>query len=78
MYFKIGFLKSFANLTRKYLCWNPFMMKLFSCEIFEIFKRTFFTEHSVRDRLQYSLLVFRELEQINSIPPEIIRKPKGF
>ena len=58
---KIGHLKNFANFTEKHLCWSLFLIKLqafrpvtllkrkpnqvFSCEICEMFKNTFFTEH---------------------------------
>ena len=54
-------LKSFANFTGKHLCWSLFLKNLqaeglqlylkktptrvFSCEIREIFKNTFFTEY---------------------------------
>ena len=47
MFFKIGVFKNFANFTGKQLCWDLFLIKLqvFSCEIFENFKNTFFREH---------------------------------
>ena len=54
-------LKNFANFTEKHLCWSLFLMKfqafrsaallkkdptqVFVCEIFEIFKNTYFEEH---------------------------------
>ena len=50
MFLKIGVLKTFANFTRKYLCWS-LLFQLYwketptqglSCEICEIFKRTSF------------------------------------
>ena len=57
---KKGVLKSFTNFTGKHLCLRFFLMKLqaayklikketmaqmFFCEIYEVFKYTFFTEH---------------------------------
>ena len=39
MFFKMGVLKNFA----KHLCWS--LIQVFSCEICEIFKITYFTEH---------------------------------
>ena len=48
MFFKIGVLKNFANLTGKYLCWSLFLNKvagLQACEIGEMFKNAFFKEH---------------------------------
>ena len=44
------FLKNFASFTGKHLCWSPLFITLtptqvLSCEICEIFKSTFFTEH---------------------------------
>ena len=58
---KEGVLKDSANFTEKHLCWSLFLIKLqafrpvtllkrkpnqvFSCEICEMFKNTFFTEH---------------------------------
>ena len=43
-------LKNFANSTGKHLCWSLFLIKLtptqvFSCEICEFFKNTYFQEH---------------------------------
>ena len=61
MFFKIGVLKILGIFTRKRLCWSLFLIKLqtlrpatllketptrlLSCEICQIFKNTFFTEH---------------------------------
>ena len=58
---KEGVLKDSANFTEKHLCWSLFLIKLqafrpvtllkrkpnqvFSCEICEMFKNTFFIEH---------------------------------
>ena len=55
MFFKIGVLKNFANFIGKHQCWSIFLIKLqvwtllkrdfrqlFSCEISDIFKNTFF------------------------------------
>ena len=57
---KKGVLKNFTNFTRKHQCWSPFFNKVagaydfikketptqvFSCEICEIFKNTYFEEH---------------------------------
>ena len=51
MFFKIGVLKNFANFTGKHLRWSIFLTKLqalrsptqlFSYEICELFKNTFF------------------------------------
>ena len=39
---KIGVLKNFANFTGKHLCWSLLLIKLFSCEFFELFKSIFF------------------------------------
>ena len=42
---KIGVLKNFSNFTGKHLCWSLFLIKLqqmFSCEICEIFRKTYF------------------------------------
>ena len=57
MFFKIGVLENFTNFTGKHLCWSIFFNKVaslrpetllketptqrFSCEISEIFKKTF-------------------------------------
>ena len=41
-FFKKGVLRNFAEFTRKHLCRNPFLV--FSCEIWEICKSTFFAE----------------------------------
>ena len=41
-FFKIGVLKNFANFTGKHLCWSLLLIKLFSCEFFELFKSIFF------------------------------------
>ena len=62
MFFEIGVLKNFANLARKHLCWSPILTKLqplrpatlskktprqvLSCEIFEVFKNTFFLQNT--------------------------------
>ena len=61
MFCKKGVFKNFANFTGKHLCWSLFLEKLqvfrsaillerdsntgFSCEIYEIFKNTYFEEH---------------------------------
>ena len=50
MLFKIDVLKNFANFTGKHLCWSLILkryqketpIQMFSCEICEIFKNTFF------------------------------------
>ena len=45
MFFKIGVLKNFVNFTGKHLCWSLFLIKsakVFSYEIYKIFKNTFF------------------------------------
>ena len=52
MFFEVGvFTTSFANFTEKHLCWSLFWShiyenetatQVFSCEICEIFKNTFF------------------------------------
>ena len=54
IFFKLGVLKNFGNFTRKHLSWSLFLIKrlqlyeketptqVFSCEITEIFKNTFF------------------------------------
>ena len=60
-FYKKGVLNSFAKYTEKHLCQSLFLIKLlpeannfiniqnlaqvFSCELCEIFKNTFFTEH---------------------------------
>ena len=60
MFFK-SVLKNFSNFTEKQLCWSLFLIKfqalkhvtllkktptqVLSCEIFEIFKNTYFQEH---------------------------------
>ena len=43
---RYGVLKNFANFTEKHLCWSLFLieMQVFTCEICEIFKNTFFEE----------------------------------
>ena len=46
MFFKIGVFKNLRNFTGKHLCWSLFFKKLFPCEIWQIFKNTFFKEHS--------------------------------
>ena len=68
MFIKIGILKSFPNFREKHLCWSlrlkacKFILKVFSwkrvlsCEVCEIFKNTFFTEH-----LRWLLLHFRRV-----------------
>ena len=40
-------LKNFAKFTERHLCQSLFFDKVasVSCEVFEIFKNTFFTEH---------------------------------
>ena len=43
MFFKIGVLKNFAIKLQAYSKETP--TQLFSCEIFRMFKNTFFTEH---------------------------------
>ena len=61
VFFKKGVPKNFANFTGKHLCWRFFLIKLkvwrpatllrktaaqvFSCDICEIFKNTYFEEH---------------------------------
>ena len=46
-----GVLRKFANFTAKHLCQGPFLIKketlahVFSCELYEISKNTYFTEH---------------------------------
>ena len=50
---QLGVLKNFANFTGKHLCWSVFSINkfkeistlVFSCEIWNIFKNTFFAEH---------------------------------
>ena len=54
IFFKLGVLKNLGNFTRKHLSWSLFLIKrlqlyeketpaqVFSCEITEIFKNTFF------------------------------------
>ena len=56
---KKGVLKSLAKFTGKHLCWSLFLIKLqqiksatllmFSCEICEIFKNTYFGKHLPTD-----------------------------
>ena len=75
MFLKTDFLKKFANFTGKHLCWSLFLRKLqafwratlletitmvFSCEICEIVKNTFFAQ-----RLRQLLL--------SGYPMELIR-----
>ena len=58
VFYKKGVLKNLAKFTGKKLCQSLFLIKLqdnfikketlaqgFSCEFYEIFKNTFFTEH---------------------------------
>ena len=52
-YVKKGFLKIFVKLTGKHLCWILFLLRktptqLFSCDLCEIFKNTYFIEHLQR------------------------------
>ena len=69
MFFKLGALKNFANLTRKHLWWNLFLIKLeaallkrdptqvFSCEIGNIFKNTLiYRTPSVTASVNYNFL----------------------
>ena len=45
MFFKKGVLKNFAIFAGKYLCWSLFLIKVFYCEHYEIFKNNYFEEH---------------------------------
>ena len=57
MFYEKGVLKNFANLTVKHLCWSILLIKLlklhsketptqvFSCQICDIFKKTYCEEH---------------------------------
>ena len=86
IFFKICFLKNFANFTRKHLCWNHFLIKLqtwrsaillkrdsntdVSWEIWEIFKNTFL----YRTPLVAELIVIIFIISTNLLPSEQEKK----
>ena len=53
IFYKIDVVKNFLKFTGKHLCWSDFVTKsqketpaqVFSCEFWEIFLKTLFTEH---------------------------------
>ena len=51
MFYKKGIFRNFVKLRRKHLRWSFFLIKsktptqTFSCEIYELFKNTYFEEH---------------------------------
>ena len=91
---KKSVLKNFANFTGKNLCWCLFLMKLqvlspatllketptqvFFCELWEIFKKNFFTEHLRTTVFAFCLRELLEVLRFSfglTIPSSIARNP---
>ena len=59
VFYKKSVLKNFAKFTEKHLWQSLFFNKvLFSCELCEIFKNIFFTEHLRTTASAYSFTIF--------------------
>ena len=95
MFFIIDVLKHFAIFTGKHLCWSLFLIKqqacnfikketptqVFSCEHYENFKNSFFTEHFgwlLHFVISFPLVSSFHGNGLFLSPSENIRKPIGF